>query len=295
VKELFVPKSFSRDSAKKIAVVNEILEGYEAEGYRLTLRQLYYQLVSRGHVENSVKSYKRIGALVSDARLAGMVDWEMIEDRGRTIKSPVCWNNPAEIVDAAERGFAIDKWEDQDSYAEVMVEKDALSGVLWPVCSRLNISFMANKGYSSSSAMYEAGARLQGKMDQGKKVSIFYLGDHDPSGIDMTRDVEERLSLFSRDTVGVVRLALNLDQVRALNPPENPAKETDSRARRYISEFGHSSWELDAVEPKQLDRLVTAAVTGLLDKKRWKEAVRREAEMKSELEEFVKNYKGGKR
>jgi hypothetical protein len=194
-------------------------------------------------------------------------------------------------VVAAARGFAIDKWEDQENYVEVMVEKDALSGVLWPVCSRLNISFMANKGYSSSSAMYEAGARLLRRIDEGKRISIFYLGDHDPSGIDMTRDVEERLSLFSRDSIGVVRLALNLDQVKVLNPPENPAKETDSRARKYISEFGHSSWELDAIEPKQLDRLITGAVMDLLDKKKWKKAIQKEKEMKSELEEFVEDYK----
>jgi len=291
MKELFVLKRFSHNSIKKISIINEILEVYEAEGYRLTLRQLYYQLVSRGHIENSVKSYKNIGMLVSDARLAGQIDWEMIEDRGRIIKSPVCWNNPAEIVNAAAKQFTIDKWKDQENYTEVMVEKDALSGVLWPVCSRLNISFMANKGYSSSSAMYEAGARLLRKIDEGKRISIFYLGDHDPSGIDMTRDVEERLSLFSRDSIGVVRLALNLDQVKALNPPENPAKETDSRAKKYISEFGHSSWELDAIEPKQLDCLITDAVMGLMDRKKWKKAMQKEKEMRSELEEFVENYK----
>jgi hypothetical protein len=136
-----------------------------------------------------------------------------------------------------------------------MVEKQALEGVLIPVCREWDVPFTANKGYSSSSAMHEAGKRIYNRFREEKKVTIIYLGDHDPSGIDMTRDVEERLRLFAECspddefTVNVQRVALNMDQVRAMHPPENPAKLTDSRANEYIRKFGHSSWELDASNP----------------------------------------------
>ena len=291
MKELFVNKSFKPDSYVKIQLINEILADYESDGYRLTLRQLYYQLVARGHIENSLKSYKCIGNLVSDARLAGLIDWDMIEDRGRVAQFPSHWDNPADIVEAAAQQFAVDKWADQENYAEVMVEKDALSGVLLPVCRRLDIGFTANRGYSSSSAMYEAGKRMARRIAEGKTVWVFYLGDHDPSGVDMTRDVLERLSLFSAEDIEVKRLALNMEQVKELNPPENPAKETDSRASAYIAKFGLSSWELDAVEPRQLDDIVTSAVEALRDDDLWNAVVARERGMKAELQRFVAAYR----
>lgn len=293
MKESFVAKNFSADSLQVIDTVNTILLEYETDGYTLTLRQLYYQLVARGHIENSIQSYKRIGSIVNDGRLAGLIDWRMIEDRGRSVVTPPHWTDPAEIVSAAANQFAIDKWSDQPWHIEVMVEKQALEGVLIPVCRSLDIPFSANKGYSSSSTMYEAGKRIQKFIDDGKNVCIMYLGDHDPSGVDMTRDVRDRLSLFSYCDVEVERLALNMDQVETLNPPENPAKETDSRAAAYIAQFGPSSWELDAVEPRQLAAIVTQAVEALRDDDLWEEAVENEQRMKSELQSFVRQYRNG--
>lgn len=293
MREAFVEKSFTPESLKKIAVVNAILAEYQADGYDLTLRQLYYQMVARGYIENSQKSYKRMGDLVNNARLAGLVDWDMITDRGRETVTPPHWEDPAAIVEAAARQFALDKWEDQPNHIEVMVEKQALEGVLIPVCRSLDIRFTANKGYSSSSTMYEAGKRLLDCTEDGKTVWVLYLGDHDPSGIDMTRDVGERLRLFSGCPVEVNRLALNMDQVERLKPPENPAKDTDARYSAYIARFGHSSWELDAIEPRTLAQIVTRAVEDLRDPVLWAEAVKREAAMKSELETFVKTYRNG--
>lgn len=156
-KEKFVDHKFQVDSLKVIEIANGILSEYREMGYRLSLRQLYYQLVARDYIENSVRSYKRIGNLISDARLAGMIDWEMIEDRGRETVIPTAWSSPAEIVRAAANQFRVDRWKGQPCHIEVMVEKDALSGILEPVCRELHVRFTANKGYSSSSAMYEAG------------------------------------------------------------------------------------------------------------------------------------------
>jgi hypothetical protein len=290
MKEQFIDKRFSTENGEMIDRINAILGDYRKQGYRLSLRQLYYQLVARALIENSERSYKHIGDLVSNARLAGLVDWDMIEDRGREVVAPPMWENPAEIVEAAAKQFAIDRWRDQTNYVEVMVEKAALEGVLIPVCRELGIRFTANRGYCSSSTMYEAGKRIE-RLTGEKTVHILYLGDHDPSGIDMTRDVRDRLSMFSWTDIEVNRLALNIDQVRRLNPPENPAKMTDTRARAYIDQFGTSSWELDAIEPAEMANLVQRAVRKLRNEEKWEKALRREERMRSELNQFAREYR----
>jgi hypothetical protein len=291
MKQAFENRRFSAKSEKTIMTVNSILNEYQEKGYTLTLRQLYYQMVARDYIENSDKSYTRLGALVSDARLAGLVDWEMIEDRGRETRTLSHWSDPAEIVKTAAQQFRTDKWEDQPCHVEVMVEKQALEGILLPVCRNLDIPFTANKGYSSQSAFYEAGKRLAQQANSGKQVWVLYLGDHDPSGIDMTRDVEERLRQFSGVPIRVKRLALNMDQVIALHPPENPAKVTDTRFKDYALQYGESSWELDAVEPGALANLVITAVEERRDPDLWSAALQVEEAMRGELQRFADSYR----
>ncbi len=290
-KEKFVEHKFNAASLAVIETANGILNEYRAMGYRLSLRQLYYQLVARDYIENSVKSYKRVGNLISDARLAGLVDWDMIEDRGRETVIPVAWRSPAQIVRAAAEQFRVDRWEGQPCHVEVMVEKDALSGILEPVCREMHVRFTANKGYSSSSAMYEAGKRIADALRVGRLVHLFYLGDHDPSGIDMTRDIRERLGQFAKSKkIKVHRLALNYDQVEQWQPPENPAKDTDSRYQAYADQFGESSWELDAVEPRTLASLVRDGIQDLIEQDQWHDVMREEERMRDELQGFADEY-----
>jgi len=291
MKELFVIANFKPGSVFLLVEINHILEEYEAMGYDLTLRQLYYQMVSRDLIENSTGAYKKIGGIVNKARLGGLIDWDMIVDRGRTTKSNSHWENPRNLLMTAAKAFQIDKWLPQPSHIEVMCEKDALSGVLEPVCRRLDVNFTANKGYSSQSAMYEMAKRLEEKEQEGKEIYILYLGDHDPSGIDMSRDIEERLYLLSSDTwADNQRLALNIDQINRWKPPENPAKTTDSRYEAYRREFGTSSWELDAIEPAELDNLVTKAVIELRDESLWEASVEAEMDMKSKLMQYASRW-----
>ena len=290
MREQFIEKKFSKKSVARLALVNQILDQYRGQGYDLSLRQLYYQLVARDYIENSQKSYKRLGSLVNDARLAGLVDWSMIADRGRTTASNSHWENPGEIIHSAAQSFRRDKWENQPCHVEVMVEKDALSGVLWPVCSDLDIRFTANKGYPSASILYSMSKRLITMDRLRKKIFIIHLGDHDPSGIDMTRDLMDRLDLLSNVPFQLARLALNMDQVEQYDPPENPAKVTDSRYQAYMVEFGESSWELDALEPAVLESLVREFVEGKIDQERWAEALGIENAMKAELKEFADQY-----
>jgi hypothetical protein len=293
-KEKFVEHSFNRASLALIGTCSGILEEYRKQGYRLSLRQLYYQLVARDYIENSIKSYKRTGDLVSNARKAGLLDWEMIEDRGREAVVNSHWKSPAEILRSAARSFRLDHWKGQENYVEVFVEKDALSGILLPVCRDLDVRFTANKGYSSDSAMYEAAGRLMQEGYYGdKNVHIIYLGDHDPSGIDMTRDIRERFELYTRRRIDfyVHRLALNYDQVEMWNPPENPAKESDSRYQAYADQFGESSWELDAVEPATLAGLVREKIEELIDQEAWDAVEEQEDDYIQQLNELADNFK----
>ncbi len=313
MKECFQEKDFSPEHLAIIQQVNDILEEYEAEGYDLTLRQLYYQFVSRdifpadrkwkqigngkwvrdpNGTINAEPNYKWLGDIIGDARLAGLVDWDAIKDRGRARVSPFFWDSPQQAVESITSGYRVDRWKEQPNYVEVMVEKQALEGILIPVCEREMVTFTANKGYSSLSYMYEAGKRWEEKIIEEKEVHIIYLGDHDPSGIDMTRDIEDRGAMFANSTeIKIHRVALNMDQIRQLNPPENPAKVTDSRAASYIRRFGRSSWELDAVEPRQLDRLVTEAIEHLRDGELWEMGIEREVEIQKELNKFAAKFR----
>jgi hypothetical protein len=119
---------------------------------------------------------------------------------------------------------------------------------------------------------------------------ILHFGDHDPSGIDMTRDIGDRLRLFGAKRVDVRRLALNMDQVEQYDPPPNPAKETDSRFEGYRAEYGDESWELDALEPTTLAALVTAEVESIIDREQWDEDATRERTARRELRTISENY-----
>lgn len=290
MKETFIHKNFNDASCATIEWCNEILVQYRALGYDLTTRQVYYQLVAKDLIPNNIKSYNRIQRIISEGRKAGLIDWGMIVDRTRSVRVNSHWNSPAQVVRSAAYSFAIDKWENQPNYIEVMVEKEALAGILRPVCREVDIPFTANKGYSSDSAMYRAGKRIERRRNEGKEIYILYLGDHDPSGIDMDRDIIERLQMFSGVDLELKRLALLMRQINEMDVPENPAKTSDSRYDGYVVEFGTSSWELDAVEPQELARIVEDAVVALRDEDIWNQDLERETEMRQELEEFADSY-----
>ncbi len=291
MKHCYTEKNFRPDSLRLIAIAEQIMTDYAAQGYDLSLRQLYYQFVARNHIPNSEKSYKNLGSLISDARLAGLLDWEIIKDRGREMVEHSHWTSPSGILETAARQFRLNLWEDQPNHVLVMVEKQALEGVLLPVCRSLDVPFMANKGYSSSTALYELGRLLNDRLHQNKEVYVLYLGDHDPSGIDMTRDVDERLELFADGWIETQRLALNMDQVEEYGPPENPAKTTDSRYTAYIERFGESSWELDALEPSVLAGLVRERIEALRDDDLWNAATVRQNAMKADLKRMADDYR----
>ena len=281
----YVAKDFRPETLALIEQVNAIIAEYRGQGYWLTLRQLYYQFVARGLLANTQRNYKRLGGILSDARLAGLVDWDAIEDRTRNLDALPTWQSPASIIEACAEQFRQDLWADQETRVEVWVEKEALAGVVGQIAHRHRVDCMACRGYMSQSEMWDAATRRFSQYQVADQdVLVLHLGDHDPSGIDMTRDIGTRLDLFARERVTVSRLALNMDQVLEWNPPPNPAKATDSRYGAYAVEFGDECWELDALEPATLDNLISRAVDAVRDVDKWKASEEREAEARNRLQ-----------
>lgn len=290
----YIEKDFRAPALRLIDQANKIIEEYQADDLKLTLRQLYYQFVARDLIPNQQKQYKRLGHIISEARLAGLIDWEAIEDRTRNLAELSHWRNVAEIIDAAAYSYRLDRWKDQPYQVECWIEKEALAGVISTPSENLDIPYFSCRGYVSQSEMWAAGERLQDVIDAGKTVIILHLGDHDPSGIDMTRDITERLELFLGTPHGtefaVKRIALTMDQVHEHRPPPNPAKTTDSRFSDYIRRYGTDSWELDALEPRILRDLVQTETEALIEPAAWKDSLSRQEKNRKILTKLARNW-----
>lgn len=290
MKRAFLVTKFNPASLAIIHQANEICEEYEAEGFELTLRQLYYQFVSRALLENTVQSYKRLGSIINDGRMSGLIDWDHIIDRTRNLNTHNAWSDPGSIIEAVGQQYMEDLWQDQDNYVEVWVEKDALVGVIAAPCTTWRTPYFACRGYVSQSEMYQAAQRLKREVRRDRRVTILHLGDHDPSGVDMSRDIQDRLSLMSGYRINVKRIALNMHQIEEYGPPPNPAKATDARFENYEAEFGKSSWELDALEPRVITGLITKELEALIDMAKWEYNVENEKQSRNQLGKLARNW-----
>jgi len=304
--------SFGTDKLAAVRYLDDIVNDPDYAGLKLTLRQIYYVMVSNDlfpdtrkyvkipgtdkwrHVppgdpkgiKNATPNYKWLGDVVNEARLAGLLDWDIVEDRTRELKTIGHWDDPSDIMESAAKSFRTDKWAAQDCRVEVWIEKDALLGVFQSICETqdIDVPYLSCRGYTSQSEMWGAAMRFVRYLDEGKSVHVYHFGDHDPSGIDMTRDIQDRIRMFvyhhvgedEADRVAITRVALNMDQVEKYKPENNPAKTTDSRSGDYIRKFGDSSWELDALRPNVLAALVRKNVRSVRDEDLWEAQVEKE-------------------
>lgn len=287
--------NFRDKSLELIEKVNEIVGEYDAQDYELTLRQLYYQLVARDIIPNNQRSYDNIGALVNNGRLAGLIDWHSVKDRTRNLRQLAHWESPSQIIESAARQFRVDKWEGQENYVEVWVEKDALVEIVGKAAERWDTPYFSCRGYVSQSEMWAAAQRITYNLSRRnfERAYIIHLGDHDPSGIDMSRDIIDRLTMFSEDLsdrIELDRIALNMPQIRQYNPPPNPAKITDSRYGAYVAQHGGKSWELDALDPRVLDELISGAIQEHLDDRLFYQHAAAEQKERDRLLEFARNW-----
>jgi len=282
----------SKANTAKLEIVNKIIEDYAQQGYRLTLRQLYYQLVSRDIIPNAKAEYAKLSTLLVNGRMSGIVDWDAIEDRIRIPFLPYWVNGIEDAINDTITQYRLDRQKEQKVYIELWVEKDALSGVLKRITSHYHIKLMVNRGYSSCTAMHDAYERLKRYEAEKKQTCVLYLGDYDPSGLDMIRDVRERLEEFGVYPE-VRHIGLTKKQIEKFSPPPNPAKITDPRAGWYIQKHGNSSWEVDALDPKVLHQLVRKNVEELIDMDLFKSRLKQESQDKKALRVVTKKFING--
>ncbi len=280
-------KNFGPQKLAMIHRVNEVVEKFEADGYILTVRQIYYQFVKNAWLPNNLTSYSALQGVISEGRLAGLISWTAIEDRERQLKGWETFVSPREAINKLKESYKLDLWQGQNFRPEVWVEKKALEGVIGRICGELRVDFFACKGYNSQSEQWRAGIRFADYVRRGQRPIVFHLGDHDPSGIDMTRDNQERLSMFAGVPIIVQRLALNMPQIEELNPPPNPAKITDSRAAGYIERYGESSWELDALDPQYINDLIRDALMQIREEDKWDAMLAQEVEDKLFFDDMI--------
>jgi len=290
-----IKKQWFKNQNELLNEIINILDKYSAQNIILTSRQLYYQLVASDIIPNSEETYKRVCSFLTDARYAGLIDWNAIEDRGRVPEIHSQWDNISGLIKSAIYSYRLPRWSDQSNYLELYCEKQAMESVLKPIADKYHIYFGCNKGYSSASTMFDLANRLNKQMNNNKDAYILYLGDHDPSGLDMIRDIRERIYEFvdssNKEMFKVIPLALNMKQIKQYNPPPNPAKIKDPRAEKYLEEFGNSSWELDALEPKVLMDIAENGILELIDIEKYNEWIDREDREKQALIKFGKKIK----
>jgi len=285
MRQKFIDWSPRGESLALVERAITICQDYQRQGYDLTLRQLYYQLVAQAVILNNFQSYKRLGTLVDQARLAGLLDWSFIVDRTRNAyRTDGADESPESALAACASAYERALWEDQPNHVEVWIEKEALAGIAQRAAQDVRCIYFSCRGYVSQSEMYAAGRRFSAYGREGKNNYVIHLGDHDPSGIDMTRDIQDRLQMFAGSYAPEVRrIALNMDQINQFNPPPNFAKITDSRFAEYQARFGDDSWELDALDPSTLVNLITTEVRGLVDPIAWAEAEEREQAERAQI------------
>lgn len=274
-----------KKTLKLIEQANKIIADYEEQGFILTVRQVYYQFVARNLILNDRVSYGYVGAALNKGRLAGLIDWSLIEDRTRNLAGNSHWNSPSEILSSAARSYRLDSREGQEYKVEVWIEKDALVGMIEPVCAELDLDYFACRGFVSLSEMWRAAQRLE-----DEKCIILHLGDHDPSGLDMTRDIQDRLVTLGCCNLEVKRIALNMDQIEEFKPPPNPVKFSDSRSSEYVVKYGSESWELDALAPHMIEKLIRVNVDAITSQPKRRKLLKQQQEEKDQLEHVADNW-----
>lgn len=291
MKRKYKDVKFTASTLELVELIDGIVADYECQGYVLTLRQLYYQLVCRNVIANRQSEYKRVGDIVGKARLAGLLDWDVIIDRTRELRKHSHWSGPAEIIRSASHWYHIDTRSDQPVYVEIWSEKDALASVLEPIVDKFDIPLFICKGYPSITSKRIAANRLAQHEDQNP--TVIYVGDHDPSGLDIPRELRQSFDTFGCFFVAIRRIALTMLQVEEYSLPPNPAKLSDSRATRYIAEFGSRSWELDSLRPSVLSKLVEDAIDEFTDYEKLNSQREIQAEHRSMLRRIVDGIEEG--
>jgi hypothetical protein len=232
-----------------------------AEDNPMTVRQVFYQLVSRGVIAKTEAEYKQtVVRLLTAMRRSEEIPFGWIADNTRWMRKPRTYSSLGDMLEQSTRLYRRALWDDQDAYVEVWLEKDALAGVLYQETEPWDVPLMVTRGYASVSYLYEAAAAIDA---EGKPAYLYYFGDFDPSGCDITRAVERGLREFAPDAeIHFQRVAVTREQIEAWDLPTRPTKQTDSRSKNFDGE----SVEVDAIPPARLRTMVRECIERHIDR-----------------------------
>lgn len=267
--------------AKTLAML-DVAQEVLRETNPMTVRQVYYQLVSRQVIKNNRSQYAAVSNLLRDARKDGVIPWEWIEDRTRRPRPVQMWDDLAGFVETVRRAYRRDVWQTQPGYLEVWLEKDALSGIFEAELRRYGVTLNVGKGYDGWDSIHNAAERY----GDGDGVTVLYFGDFDPSGEDMVRSLRERLEFFDCYPE-IVKCALTRDDVRRYNLPPDFAKKTDTRSAAFVAKHGDLSVELDALPVAVLRSRLVTEIENRLDLDALKEVQRLEQDDRRRLDRVL--------
>lgn len=231
----------------------------------LTVRQLFYRLVSMRVIEKTEQAYKRVSDASGQMRLDGSLPYRKIVDGHRTRRITFAHDSLQDALKDAHGLYRRDYWSRQPAHLEVWCEKDALSGVIYPLCDAYGVPYVATRGFPSSTLIYES---AQAMIRAGKPSVVFYFGDHDASGRCISDNLERDLRSHGAD-VTVKRVALEPWQIEAYSLPTRPGKSQDSRHREFIQEYGNRCVELDALPPDMLAEMIGGCIESVIEWEEW--------------------------
>lgn len=238
-----------------IETAREIL----AADHPMTVRQVYYQLVSRQVIKNNRGQYQAVSAALVDARKEKIIPWEWIEDRLRKPRDVAMWRDLADFAQVAQQ-YRRDVWHTQPTCIEVWLEKDALSGIFEDVLDRYGVTLNVGRGFDGWDSIYHAAERY----GDGDGITVLYFGDFDPSGECMYHSLRERLAFF-KSCPEIIKCALTADDIERYHLPPDFAKVTDTRHDAFVAKHGDISVELDALPGDVLRQRLVDEVESRMD------------------------------
>ena len=284
--EAIIAAGFRSKNLLLAAIATEIAHDQQP----LTLRGLMYQIVSAGHLPSTDKEhYTRTGRILSTLREEGIVPFSWIVDNVRSTNKPSSWAGLEDFVEVVKRSYRKDFWASQDSYCHVIVEKDAIAGVVSPVTREFDVALSPIRGYVSLSFVHEIASTWN--LIQ-KPITCYYLGDFDASGFDLERDCREKLERYGDKPFTWKRLAINKWDFRKFKLIPLEAKKTDRRYAKFIQQHGSECAELDALPATELRQRIRVAINTHIDQDRWErlmETERIERESLSNIGKFMTN------
>jgi hypothetical protein len=271
-----VERTPRKDSATSWAAM---IRAFDEAGVPMTVRQVYYALVSMGAIPKTEAAYGRVCYHLLALRRLGVIPYEFIADNTRWMRKPDTYQGLDQFLEITKQTYRRMLWADQDVYLEVWIEKDALAGVFYGVTAPWDVPLMVTRGYPSESFLYEAAEALKA---QDKPTHIYYFGDYDPSGQNIAQTTAEKLRGFGASFT-FHNYAVTPDQIREMNLPTRPTKRTDSRAKGWDG----GSVELDAIPPKRLRAMVRDVITGWIDPETYQRTREAEALERETLDQVI--------